>query len=251
MLTIRWRKLAVQAVALLIAAAGLLAAEPASAATPRFFEGTLSGGDIEEWTLWIGINGKSVYGTTFGEGGPAGEDRLIGARLEGTLRGSRVKMRVFGFTATDSRLRIGTLTGTLSRSRNRITGSFSIAGRRGAFSTSLAARNTSASSRLVGDYSLGEALQLRISLRRDKTFRLSVRTDDGLELGTGSGVWYADREDRFWLLPLRMVSNNPLFTLSLKAQLPVRSEYELIAGALDIYDPFDPERVLFSLVEEP
>ncbi len=210
-------------------------ANAAGTAATNFYEGALDGDDIVDWTLWLGRSGSQVLGLTYGTGGPAPDDALIGARMEGRIKRNKVTLKVYPIVARNRRSTIGKLTGTISG--NTITGTFTMAGRQGTFSATLQDADLPEMQEYAGLYE-GEtdAGDLQLSLSRKGTFVLSGNAF-GEEIFRAIGGWLITPDGQLWVLPVSLRGNNSFFEFTLKFRAPFALSLEENESGFSVREP--------------
>jgi hypothetical protein len=96
----------------LLAGEPLVNPEPAEATglTVVFFDGTIDGGALENWTLWVAVTGKRAAGLAFNP--ETVEDDPTGAlRLRGRLHQNRLQLTVFNLEDVEETTPVGSLSG--------------------------------------------------------------------------------------------------------------------------------------------
>lgn len=220
--------------------AGRAEARPRPQAIDGFYQGTLQGGDLDNWKIWLAVTGRSGYALLFGTGGPAPETQLLAAQGEGRLtkrgRSFGLSLRLIAVTTQDARVRIGQLEAT-GEADGRLAGRFSLAGRNGTFSATPAVRNGPGASELAGSYVAGDS-DASVELKLDANGSLLV-TGQAFERSIGriEGVWSLDTEGFLWVLPTRMIEINELFDFVVKLHVPLKMRAVRNGNELRLYDP--------------
>lgn len=227
----------------------LAGARPAQCAkrvtAPSFFEGTLNGGDIQDWTLWLSTTSKEALGVTFGTGGPAPADHLLAARAEGTVkkkgRGFAIDLKLFAVSGDDVSVRVGRIIGT-STASGGYSGTFTLAGRSGTFTVSPATPSAVNTSALVGSYSSdGRDADVELTLANDGTFSLEGRVL-GRAVGRAVGNWQVDGDGYLWLLPTSIAESNEFFDLTIKLRVPLKLRAVRSGNLLELFEPIGDNR---------
>lgn len=228
---------------LLLAGARPAECKPTAKVTaPSFFQGTLNGGDIQNWTLWLSTTSKESLGVTFGTGGPAPTDHLLAARAEGTVkkkgRGFAIDLKLFAVTGSDVSVRVGRILGTSSPDGG-YTGTFTLAGRSGTFSVTPAVAAPASVAALVGNYSSdGRDAEVQLNLASNGTFTLEGRVL-GRAVGQAVGNWQVDSDGYLWLLPTRIAESNEFFDLTIKLRVPLKLRAVRSGNQLELFEPIN------------
>lgn len=231
-------KLLVLMLGLLIASAGT---SRSASTAPGFFEGKLTGADVQGWTVWLSTTNNEALAVTFGSGGPAPTDHLVAVRGEGSFkkrgRGGAIDLKLYAVTREDRNVRMGRLHGLSRTSGGGYTGRFTLAGRSGTFTVAPVPPVSIASTGLLGTYAAQRGdTDVAMKLLADGTFLFEGRVA-GRTVGRAIGNWQTDAEGYLWLLPTSVAESNEFFDQTLKLRVPLKLRTMRSGSQLDLYEP--------------
>lgn len=117
------------------AAGDLIQPEPAEAAGPKFFLGTLDGGTAQPWSLSATLTGSAFRCSAVDELGDANGNALVNVNMIGKSKRNKINGQVFNASGLDFVNPIGTFVADISA--NGISGMFTIGGNTRAFTGQL------------------------------------------------------------------------------------------------------------------
>jgi hypothetical protein len=224
---------------------GLLIASASAARTasptPTFYEGKLSGGDVQGWTLWLSTTSSEGLAVAFGTGGPAPADHQVAVRGAGSIRkkgsGRAIDLKLYAVARENRDVRVGRIHAVSRGSGGSYTGKFTLAGRSGTFTAAPVPAVPISTTGLAGTYSTvrGEG-DVALKLAGDGSFYLEGRVQ-GRTVGRAIGNWQVDTDGYLWLLPTSVAESNDFFDQTLKLRVPLKLRTMRSGSQLDLYEP--------------
>lgn len=233
----RATKLLTLMLGMVLASAGAATAAPQA---PLFYEGKLSGTELQGWTLWLSTTNSEALGITFTTNSPAG-DHLVAVRGEGSVKkkgsGNSIDLKLYAVNRESPRIRIGRLHAVAQSTGAAYEGRVTLAGRSGRFTAAPVPSVPANMTGLTGTYLSQRAdSELALKLAADGSFLMEGRVM-GRTAGRAIGNWQVDTEGYLWLLPTSVAESNEFFDLSFKLRVPLKLRTIRSGSQLDLYEP--------------